>query len=378
MQLNRTLKHAALRTLAATIPASRTAFQQPKSFLILQFASALGTVLHATPLIRALRNASPQGTILAATSGFGEDVLLNNPHIDELVPIANPLKDWRTARKDIAALVSKMDGDVGKNWATVTPLGNERTAIALAAALGGARSLSGFTLAPQLYAGTLTFNPSRSQIANNLQIAEFFEMGRPDHGEPEAFFAADALNYIHARLGPERDAALPLVVFVTQTSPTQRKGWRANRFVSVAQWLVDRFSAQVAFVGTEVEKAAIEAIRGAVRGQTWNLAGQTNLPQLSALLSLCDVGLTLDTGTMHLGRAVGLPMVIVAPAWSPPIEWLPLNNPRYTILKNATMAQAPADYVIDEVSTDEVTAALTDLLQRYPPGSRQRIAISSR
>jgi hypothetical protein len=68
---------------------------------------------------------------------------------------------------------------------------------------------------------------------------------------------------------------------------------------------------------------------------------------------------------------VGLPMAIIAPGWSPPLEWLPLNNPRYRILKNADMVVCPPDYVIDEVSVDEVTGALRGLLQEFPPGSRR-------
>jgi hypothetical protein len=64
-------------------------------------------------------------------------------------------------------------------------------------------------------------------------------------------------------------------------------------------------------------------------------------------------------------------MAIIAPAWSPPLEWLPLGYPRYRILKNAEMEVCPADYVIDEVSVDEVTSALRDLLEAYPPGQRR-------
>jgi hypothetical protein len=69
---------------------------------------------------------------------------------------------------------------------------------------------------------------------------------------------------------------------------------------------------------------------------------------------------------MHIGRAVGLPMTIIAPAWSPPIEWLPLGIDRFRILKNADMTSAPADYIIDEVSVEEVQLALEELIARYP------------
>jgi hypothetical protein len=59
-------------------------------------------------------------------------------------------------------------------------------------------------------------------------------------------------------------------------------------------------------------------------------------------------------------------MVIIAPAWSPPIEWLPVGDERYRILKNADMSSAPADYVIDEVSVAEVTSALDELIVLNP------------
>jgi hypothetical protein len=59
-------------------------------------------------------------------------------------------------------------------------------------------------------------------------------------------------------------------------------------------------------------------------------------------------------------------MVIIAPAWSPPIEWLPIGDDRFRILKNADMAAAPVNYIIDEVGVDEVTGGLEDLLTRYP------------
>ncbi len=121
--------------------------------------------------------------------------------------------------------------------------------------------------------------------------------------------------------------------------------------------------AHLLFVGTAAESAAIDELRAPLPFATTNVAGKTNLHQLAALMSLCRIGLTLDTGPLHIGRAVGLPMVIVAPAWSPPVEWLPVGDPRYRILKNATMMAATPDYIIDEVSVDDVTTALTDLME---------------
>jgi ADP-heptose:LPS heptosyltransferase len=124
---------------------------------------------------------------------------------------------------------------------------------------------------------------------------------------------------------------------------------------------------QIIFAGAASEAPAIEALRAGLTFPTGSVAGQTRLLELAAIMGLADIALTLDTGPMHLARAMRLPMVIIAPAWSPAVEWLPLNNPRARILKNADLPTAPDDYIIDEVTVPEVEQHLNELLQLYPP-----------
>ena len=125
---------------------------------------------------------------------------------------------------------------------------------------------------------------------------------------------------------------------------------------------------QIVFAGTAAESPAIEALRSGLSFPTATVAGQTSLLELSAILGLADIALTLDTGPMHLARAMRLPMVIIAPAWSPAVEWLPLNNPRARILKNLDLPTPPPDdYLIDEVTVPEVEQHLNELLPSTHP-----------
>jgi ADP-heptose:LPS heptosyltransferase len=338
-----------------------------RNFLLVQHARALGTVVHATPLIPALREAMPDGRIVVAASGFALEVLRNNPGIERLIETPSPLGDWRSA-----ARVMRRENPFGADdFVIVTPVGNDRTRIALQTLFAGAGARVGFTQVPALYRAAFEFDYAKSQIENNLAIVP--ALGHPvRHFEPQMFFAAADVDWAE-RMLVESGALRGQVVaaFVTQTSVTQRKSWRKERFQAAAEFLIERYGAHIVFVGTEAEAAAIDDLRKGIPQRTGSFAGKTNLLQMAALLSLCDVGLTLDTGTMHVGRTVGLPMVILAPAWSPPLEWLPLKNPRYRILKNAEMVVCPPDYVIDEVSVDEVTDALRGLLAEFPPGSRR-------
>jgi ADP-heptose:LPS heptosyltransferase len=338
-----------------------------RNFLLLQHARALGTVVHATPLIPALREAMPDARIAVAASGFALEVLRNNPGIERLIETPSPLNDWRSAAQILRRENPFRRGD----FVLVTPVGNDRTKIALQTLFVGAGVRVGFTQVPALYRAAFEFDYSKSQIENNLAILP--ALGHPvRHFEPQMFFSAEDVGWAERMLAENGvQAGQVVAAFVTQTSVTQRKNWRKERFQAAAEFLIERYGAHIVFLGTESEAAAIDDLQKGIAGATSSFAGKTNLLQMAALLSLCDVGLTLDTGTMHVGRTVGLPMAILAPAWSPPLEWLPLNNPRYRILKNAEMEVCPPEYVIDEVSVDEVTGALQELLEKFPPGSRR-------
>ena len=343
---------------------SSASFRDVRNFLLLQYPAALGTALHATPLIPALRHAVPGCSIVVAGSGFGLDVFRSNPGIDKIIETANPLY----ALKKAVSQLRRENPFAGSPYVTLTSTGNERTKIALQAMLSGAAVRVGFTVVPQLYRVPLAYDPGLSQIANNLRIIE--ALGHASrHFEPEIFFSEEDLKDARAflaRSGVRPNQ--PVVVFVTQTSVAQRKGWRPERFRAVARFLVERYDAHVLFIGTSKEAPMIDKLRRELEFSTTSIAGKTSLSQLAAFMRLCKVGLTLDTGPMHIGRSVGLPMVIIAPAWSPPVEWLPICDPRFRILKNADIPFAPTDYIIDEVSVKEVTEALSALMENPAKG----------
>jgi ADP-heptose:LPS heptosyltransferase len=265
----------------------------------------------------------------------------------------------------------------GEPYIVLQTAGNRRSIIALTAMLAGQHVRVGHTVVPQLSASPVMLDKTFSQIANNLWVIDALGHGEalrtalrnhPDLIEPRIFpspsDAADATALLQQQ---GIDTARPIAIFVTQTSPTQAKSWRQERFRAVAETLHTRHSMQVLFVGAPTEAAAIDALRSGLSFPTANLAGRTSLLQLAALMAHADIALTLDTGPMHLLRAMRIPMVIIAPAWSPPIEWLPLDNPRARILKNATHTRAAPNYIIDEVSVSEVLTNLEDLLTLYPP-----------
>lgn len=367
LSLKQRFKHAALQGVS-TFGRSRsrkTPLKDLRTFVLLQHSAALGAAVNVTPLVAALSEAVPGAEIMVCGSGFGLEIFRNHPAITRLVKVANPTKDFMAAVHALRRVLPAR-GEYG----TLTATSNERSAIGLTAQLAGARNLVGFTLVPEIYRVPLVYDFTRSQIGNNLQIVRALGHATSDHREPEAFASQVDFAYARSLLQRLPEPARPLCILVTQTSPTQRKSWRPERFRQVARQLITVHGMNVVLVGSEAERLPVERIAAEIGHHALSVAGATNLSQLTALLSLATVGITLDTGTMHIGRAAGLPMVIVAPAWSPALEWLPIDNPRYIILKNLDLPSAPPDYVIDEVSVEEVNDAVDHLLGVYPPGAK--------
>ena len=344
-----------------------------RNFLLLQYPLALGTAIHATPLIAAIHAAIPDARVVAAASGFALEVLRGNPGLERLISTPSPLRELLPA----ANAIRKAKPFGRERYAVLLTTGNERSRITLAALLSGSPTRVGLTIVPELTREHLRYDPRISQIANNLRILEALGHGpslleqlqsNPSLLEPQVFPSADDTATAHLLLKEQGiDETKPIAVFITQTSPTQRKSWPEDRFRTVAETLHRDYAMQIVFAGTSTESPAIEALRSGLTFPTANVAGQTTLLELSAIMGLADIALTLDTGPMHLARAMRLPMVIIAPAWSPAVEWLPLGNPRARILKNADLPSAPVDYIIDEVSVTEVEHHLNELLQLYPP-----------
>ena len=350
--------------------------QELRNFLFLEHSLALGTAIHATPLLAVLKAVLPDARIVAAASGFGLGVLRGNPALDRLVEMPSPITDLAGAVRALRGLQA-----FGREpFAVLQSTGNLRTRVAVPAMLAGGHTRVGFSVHPELVRAPLAFDGGLSQIDNNLRIVEALGHGRrmqevlagqPGLREPAVFpSGADFARVREQIVAAGLDQTRPVAVFITQTSVTQRKGWRRERFRAVAEMLGREFGAQVIFGGTASEAAAIEELRSGLGVRSANLAGRTSLPEMAALFGMADLAVALDTGPMHLGRAMRTPMVVIAPAWSPPLEWLPVRNPRVRILKNLTLNTAPAGYVIDEVSTVEVEAAVRELLTSYPPRYR--------
>jgi ADP-heptose:LPS heptosyltransferase len=342
-----------------------------RNFVVLQYESPLGSIVHATPMFEALKRAIPNCHVTVVASSTAASVLYSNPYIDRCVVTPSPFEDFRAS---VRAVRTVLESTPKGARCVITTIGNQRTRLALLSLLVGSAVRVGYTLVPDLYDVPLVFNPERGQIEGNLDIVRSLGHAVPFY-EPRIFFterdverAAQWLDSFAAQ------TTAPRIVFVTQNSGGQKNQWSSERFQQVILNLSLVSGAVPIFVGTAKDVIPIEELRSDLASQGISLAGKTTIAELAAVLAQCDLIVSLDTGTFHVARAVGLPGVVIAPAWQSPLEWLPVQSPRYRVLRGPSIHEIPADYSIDEIGVEQVLDAAPTLLKEHPADPTQRAA----
>jgi ADP-heptose:LPS heptosyltransferase len=359
---------SAERLLRGKLPTSIP--DKVSSVLILEYMLPLGCCVHLTPLYEAIKHFRPEVTVTVATRALGLALLRHHPFVDHLIETPDPLSSTFLAAQSLAAQMAKLNLQPD---CALTGASDQRTRIALLGLLSGARWRGGYTQSPQLYQRPLTLDPHLSQIDNNLRLAAL--AGCPiGHLEPRVFFSPADLTAAQALALEANPQGKPLLVMVTQNSGGQSTGWHNDRFIQVIRHAHEALGCSIAYVGTATDTAAVEQLRQDSGGIGTIVAGRTSVTELAALLALSDAAISLDTGTAHIARAVGVPFAILGPSWQKPIEWLPLGLPQARILRGPDSSGVPPNYKLDEITADEVIAALDDLLRTYPPSPTSRQA----
>src|SRR5665213_1502933 len=136
-------------------PATQADLRQIRNFLVLQYEAPLGSIVHATPMFEALKQAVPDAHITVAASQVAASVLGHNPYIDRCVVTPNPLDNFFGSLRAVRQLLRSTPAGP---CCIVTSIGNQRTRIALLGFYAGTTFRVGYTLALALYDVALRFN----------------------------------------------------------------------------------------------------------------------------------------------------------------------------------------------------------------------------
>jgi lipopolysaccharide heptosyltransferase II len=341
----------------ATNPDSAVGTEPPR--LLVRGVNWLGDAVMTTPALIRLRERFPQAHIALLTPSKLAPLWTDHPAFNTLLTRADDEGSMALARRlarehfDTALVLPNSPRSAIEVWLAGIPR-----------RVGYARSWRNWFLTqavPARSGGVRMVKRSVRQVRRLAGERSPAAAGQERHLPPSSnpvFQAHQANDYLHlaAVLGAN-PAPVPVHLRVTpeevesvrkkfELDPGHRKSrpvfglnpgaeygpakrWPAERFIAAAQavrqqtgctWLIlgapqDRELARRIEVGLQSGPGA--SASELAEADLKNLAGETTLRELMALLRLCRVLLTNDTGPMHIAAALGTPVVVPFGSTSP-------------------------------------------------------------
>jgi lipopolysaccharide heptosyltransferase I len=329
----------------STVPTADLQSRDFRKILLIKL-SAMGDVVHTFPVLNKLRQRYPSARLdWLVTPGIGE-LLADNPAISNVIEFQRDewSTPWRAAPYVSAArLVAKLRS---AEYDLVLDLQGQFRSAAFAFASGapvrigfdkpradrwktlsrkipdeakkhawqGAREGSYLAYTHHIAVPTLDVHP----VDRYLGIAPMLGLGdaAPDFSfpiPPEATTRIDGLLDYY-------DIGKARLIAIAPGTNWDTKQWRSDGFVEVARHFLQKGCA-VILMGSQRERALCEAVAASAPGAV-NLAGETTLPELAALIRRAAVCVTNDSGPLHLAVALDRAAVSVFgptdPIWAGP------------------------------------------------------------
>ncbi|WP_395374837.1 glycosyltransferase family 9 protein [Marinicella sp. W31] len=137
-----------------------------------------------------------------------------------------------------------------------------------------------------------------------MQFAEAIDAGEPVYKWPVTLSDEDhAFAQSHVLQQP--------AVIISHSSSHALRNWLPDRYAAVADYLVEKFNAQVFLCGGPAprEKRLGAEIASLCQQSVIDLTGQDTLKQLMAMMQAVDLVISPDSGPLHMAGAAGTPVI---------------------------------------------------------------------
>jgi heptosyltransferase-2 len=213
--------------------------------------------------------------------------------------------------------------------------------------------------------------PASSASAH--QIHEYLHLiatlgANPAPLAPHLFVAQAEIETAKKKFGLA-DIAQPIFGLNPGAEYGPAKRWPVEKFIAAAREIQQRTNCVWLIFGGRGDVELARRIESEIRNpksEIRNLAGQTLLRELMALLKSCRVLLTNDTGPMHVAAALGTPVVVPFGSTSPELTGPGLpGEPRHKLIKSDApcspcfLRECPIDFrCMNGITVERVVAAV--------------------
>lgn len=334
--------------------------------LLVRGVNWIGDAVMTMPALRSLRASYPEAKISLLVKPWVSPLFEKDPSIDEIILYSDEYRSI-PGRIKLARKIRQY------KFRSAVLLQNAFDA-ALIAALSGIPERIGYSRDGRglLLTRAVSFNNSAAKMHHvNYYLNLLASVGIPAKTvQPWLYLSLEErLSARNILKGMKR----PVVGLNPGATYGSSKRWAAGRFGEVAKRVIDELGGSVVIFGGTSEIEIAETIYKAVNiddtTRVLLLAGRTPLRQLAALVSESDVLVTNDSGPMHIGYAVGTPLVAIFGSTSPELTGPPDSG---NIVLRKKMDCAPCFervcrrdnlMCMDAITPDEVFSSIKRLLK---------------
>lgn len=269
-----------------------------QNHILVVTTTALGDTLWGTAAIESIRTAFPRCYLGVLTSSIGMQVLKNNPHIDKLFLLKEPLSRyffslWKELYR-------------GKFDTVLLFHASQRLTLPLCSLIG-AETIVGTAGINKGLDYLLTHplpNKAQHEIVRRLKIVE--AIGVSPATEKLSMFLDEPLS----PRGPG-----PWVA-IHPGSKDVFKRWPKEKFIELGRKLKNEMGCEIIITGTKEERTLMEEIASQIPEAHVDMPNRS-LREFAALLNQMDLIISNDTGPVHLACALDKPVVAIYASTDP-------------------------------------------------------------
>ena len=357
----------------------------------------LGDAVMTTPALMRLRERFPEGHITLLTPEKLRDLWLAHSAVNEIISIAPDESVFSVGQKlragnfDLALVLPNSPRSALEVWLAGIP---QR--------IGYARFWRNWFLTQTVSARAETVKMQKRSVGEIRQLVAADVSRRTDRND-RAFTSAATAHQIHeylhlvAALGANPEPLPPQLVVTPGEVEAMRKKfglneierplfglnpgaeygpakrWPMEKFIATAREIQNQTNCTWLVFGGQADTAIADRIESAIPSPPsaiLNLAGKTSLRELMALLKICRVLLTNDSGPMHVAAALGIPVVVPFGSTSPELTGPGLpGDPQHRLLKSDALCspcflrECPIDFrCLNGISIERVVEAVLSLV----------------
>jgi lipopolysaccharide heptosyltransferase II len=276
----------------------------------------LGDVLFSTPALRALRKAHPDAFIACLVHPRTRQILEGNPNIDELI-----IFDEKQDHKHLFNKFKFISEIRNKKFDTVFLFHRSFTRLMLMV-LAKIPNRIGYKAKKRSSLFLTKRIPVPKQAMHRVEY--FLNILKNCAIEPDSkayeFFVDSASRQKAKDLLRQNNISLAdFTVIINPGGNWLLKRWSPERFSSLANQLTEKFKAKIIIAGSLKDVPLAENIAGQMKTKPLIVCGQTSLKELGALIELCRLFISADSGPMHIAVALNVPTIALFGPTSPEV-----------------------------------------------------------